>query len=149
MQEQWEDAPFNRILIVTHVEIAEPLRGQDLGLWLVAEVIARMSSPIDTLVLLYPDPAAPRVSAVAEVTGAEALMRYWQRCGLVPIGHRPQFLGATTAYSYLARARTALRSVNDVRITVPASLIGQELPDDLRHTIMTNLEPVGLRLVRD
>lgn len=149
VQEQWEDAPFNRILIVTHVEIAEPLRGQDLGLWLVAEVIARMSSPIDTLVLLYPDPAAPRVSAVAEVTGAEALMRYWQRCGLVPIGHRPQFLGATTAYSYLARARTALRSVNDVRITVPASLIGQELPDDLRHTIMTNLEPVGLRLVRD
>ena len=48
MQEQWEDAPFNRILIVTHVEIAEPLRGQDLGLWLGAEGIARMSSPIAT-----------------------------------------------------------------------------------------------------
>ncbi|MCT7371908.1 hypothetical protein [Mycolicibacterium llatzerense] len=155
VQEQWEDAPFNRVLVITHVEIAEPLRGHALGAWLVADVIARMSSPIDTLVLLYPHPAGPHASSAAELAAAESLSYYWHRCGLVPVEYRPDFLGGTTAYSHIANAREALQKVRDVRVAVPASLIRLESPADPRHTVMPECEPepqarpVGLRLVRD
>ena len=49
--------PFSTVLILMTVLVAEPLRGHDLGAWLAAEVIARMASVTDTLVLLYPHPA--------------------------------------------------------------------------------------------
>ena len=48
VQEQFEDVPFNRVLIVTLVEVAEPLRGNGLGAWLVTELVGRMASPTDT-----------------------------------------------------------------------------------------------------
>lgn len=67
MQDQFEDVPFNRILIVMLVDVAAPLRGHDLGAWLVAELIARMSSPTDTLVLLYPHPVGPQGDPSAEL----------------------------------------------------------------------------------
>ncbi len=148
VQQEFEDAPFNRILIVTRVEVAAPLRGHGLGAWLVAELIARMASPIDTLVLLYPHPAGPHADNVTEMAGAEALWSYWQRCGLAPLGHHPQFLAAATAYTHLLGARDVLRSVGDVRITVPASLIHRESPEDPQRMIIADPEPGGLRLVR-
>jgi hypothetical protein len=56
VQQQFQE-PFNTVLILLTVFVAEPLRGHDLGAWLAAEVIARMASVSDTLVLLYPQPA--------------------------------------------------------------------------------------------
>ncbi len=149
VREQFDDAPFNRVLIVTLVEIAGPLRGHGLGAWLVANLIHRMASPIDTLALLYPPPVGTQLSKGAELAGTRALSRYWQRCGLMPIELQPQFLGSATAYSYLSRARAELRPVADVAITVPRSLIGQEPLADPRHTVTGDPEPVGLRLVRN
>ena len=145
LQEQFEDAPIHRVMIITAVEIAEPLQGLDLEAWLVAEIIARMTSPIDTLVLLHPHGLGPLASSDADPTF------YWQRCGLTPVKHQPHFLCATTAYTHLPNARDTLRPVGDVQITVPASLIRVEQPDSPRHTIMTDPqpEPVCLRLVRD
>ncbi len=49
--------PVNSVLIITAVSIAKALRGNSIGAWLVAEVIARMASATDTLVLMYPPPA--------------------------------------------------------------------------------------------
>lgn len=149
VQQEFEDSPFNRVLIVTRVEVAAPLRGYSLGAWLVAELIARMASPIDTLVLLYPYAAGPQTSNVAEMAGAEALWSYWQRCGLAPMEQQPQFLAAATAYTHLSRAREALRPIGDVRIAVPASLIRRESHERPQRMFIAAPEPGGLRLVRD
>jgi GNAT superfamily N-acetyltransferase len=150
VQEQFPDATFNRALIVTDVEIAAPLRGNGLGAWLVAELVERIASPTDTLVLLHPSPAEPPPSRDAELAAARALSRYWQQFGLSPIEHHPEFLGAATAYAHLARARDALRALDEVVFPVPQALIGRERPTEPRHTVIAD-EPhqhVGLRLVR-
>lgn len=143
LRQQFEDAPINRVMIITAVEIAEPLREHDLEAWLVAEIIARMSSPIDILVLLHPHSLDPQAGSASEFAS------YWQRCGLTPVDHHPQFLCATTAYTHLPNAREALRYVSDIEVTVPASIVRVEQPEELRHTVMTDAEPAGLRLVRD
>lgn len=148
VQEQFEDVPFNRILIVTVVEVSEPLRGNGLGAWVVADVIGRMASPIDTLVLLRPAPLGPQPSKAAELAGIRALSRYWQLYGLAPIKHVPDVLGAATAYSHLSRAREALRALENEVMAVPQSAITVEEPAQPRHTVVSDPEPVGLRLVR-
>ncbi|OKH72787.1 hypothetical protein EB73_08345 [Mycobacterium sp. SWH-M3] len=149
VQGQFEDSAFNRILIITLVEIASPLRGYDLGAWLVAEVIDRMASPLDTLVLLYPYPVGDQADDAVEVAGVAALTRYWQRVGLVPVGEG--FLGQATAYRYLQDARAGLKGVAEVRVTVPAELIRDEPADAYpRRVVIDGAGPQqGLRLVRD
>lgn len=150
VQEQFEDSPFNRILIITLVEIAGPLRGHGLGAWLVAEVIDRMASPLDTLVLLYPHPVGEQADDAAEAASVEALSRYWQRVGLQPVGEG--FLGQATAYRYLPDARARLKGAADVHIAVPAALIQEQVADDRypRHMVIDGAGPQqGLRLVRD
>lgn len=146
VQEQFEDSAFNRILIITLVEIASPLRGHDLGAWLVAELIDRMASPLDTLVLLYPHPVGEN-RIIGLFAGVEALSRYWQRVGLVPVGDG--FLGQATAYRYLQDARAGLKGVAEVHVTVPAELIREEPADAYpRHVVVDGAGPrQGLRLV--
>lgn len=149
VQEQFDDSPFNRILIITLVEVAGPLRGHDLGAWLVAEVISRMASPIDTLVLLYPHPIGDQADDAAEAAGVAALTRHWQRVGLQPVGEG--FLGQATAYRYLSDARARLKGVAGLHITVPSERIREETPDAYpRHVVVDGAGPQqGLRLVRD
>lgn len=149
VQEQFEDSAFNRILIITLVEIAEPLRGHGLGAWLVAEVIDRMSSPLDTLVLLNPHPLGDQIDDATEAAAVEALTRHWQRVGLQPVGEG--FLGQATAYRYLSDARARLKGVAKVHITLPAELIREETPDVYpRHEVIDGAGlQQGLRLVRD
>jgi hypothetical protein len=150
VQEQFENETFNRILIVTTVEVAEPLRRNGLGAWILAELVERMASPTDTLVLLHPAPAEPPASKAAELAAKQALSWYWQQFGPKPIKHQPEFLGAATAYGHLQRARDAFRALDEVVFPVPRSLIGVERPAQPRHTLVAEVpEPVGLRLVRD
>lgn len=149
VEEQFTDATVNRVLIVALVEVAEPLRGNALGAWLVTELVERIASPTDTLVLLHPVPAGPQPSKTAELAAARSLSRYWQQFGLSPIKDQPEFLGAATGYGHLSRARDALRALDAVVLPVPRSLIGVERPAEPRHTIVTDPEPVGLRLVRN
>lgn len=148
VQEQFLDVPFNRVLIVCEVEVAEPLRGNGLGPWLVTELVERIASPTDTLVLLHPVPVGPQPNKTAERTAARSLSRYWQQFGLAPITHQPEFLGAATGYGHLSRARDALRALENVVIPVSREAIGVERPAEPRHTIVADPEPVGLRLVR-
>ncbi len=151
VQDQFDDAPFNRILIITEVTVAAPLRGHHLGAWLVSDVIDRMASPTDSLVLLYPHPLGADTDPATTAAAVKSLSTYWQRVGLVPIEDAPEFLGQATAYSHLPRARAALRAVADVEITVPASQIYEEKPDALRHAVVDEAEsdPQRLRIVRD
>jgi hypothetical protein len=133
--------PFNRALIVTMAFVAHPLRGHDLGAWLVAEVIARMAGAADTLVLLYPSPADAQTGDTAELEAVSALTRYWQRAGLMPIDGHPGFLGQSTAYTTLPEARRALRVVEDVQISVPTSQIVEDQPPSWnmpRHMIIAD-----------
>ncbi|MEX3769384.1 GNAT family N-acetyltransferase [Mycolicibacterium fortuitum] len=151
VQEQFDDAPFNRILIITLVTVGPSLRRHGLGAWLVAELIDRMASPTDTLVLLYPYPVGPQTDKASELAAVNALSSYWQRVGLQPIAAQPQILGQATAYSHLPNARAELNAATaHVKITVPTSQIHAEQPDAYpRHTAITNPEPQRLRLVRD
>lgn len=149
VRDQFEDEWFNRVLIVTLVDVAAPLRGHRLGAWLVAEVIARMASPVDSLVLLYPSPVGPQASSEAEAAGVRALVTYWQRLGLVPVEDQPQFLCAATAYSHLSRARAALRAVGEVKVAVPRSLIVEAPRDEARHMVVAAPDLGRLRLVQD
>ena len=148
VQEQFEDSAFNQILIITLVEIAAPLRGHDLGAWLIAEVIDQMASPLGTLVLLYPHPVGEQAEGAAEAASVKALSQYWQRVGLQPVGDG--FLGQVTVYRYLSAARAGLTDVEDVRITVPAELIDETPSAYLRHEVIDGAGPQqGLRLGRD
>ena len=117
VQDQFQE-PFNTVLILLTVLVAEPLRGHDLGTWLAAEVIARMASVSDTLVLLYPLPAGETPEDVSEIQAIDGLNRYWRQAGLVPIDRHPGFLGQSTAYTSLPAARCALQYVEDVQLPV-------------------------------
>ena len=117
VQDQFHE-PFNTVLILLTVFVAKPLRGHDLGAWLAAEVIARMASVTDTLVLLYPHPAGETPEDVSEIQAIDALNRYWRKAGLVPIDEHPGFLGQSTAYTALPDARCELQHVQDVQIPV-------------------------------
>jgi hypothetical protein len=59
VQDQFEE-PFNSVLILLTVFVAEPLRGHDLGAWMVAEVISRMASAQPSLEL----PGRERVKVI-------------------------------------------------------------------------------------
>jgi hypothetical protein len=115
VQDKFEE-PFNSVLILLTVFVAEPLRGHDLGAWMAAEVISRMASATDTLVLLYPHPAGETPENVSEIEAIDALNRYWRKVGLVQIDDHPGFLGQSTAFTALPEARRALRHVEDVEI---------------------------------
>lgn len=128
--------PFNRVLIVTMVFVAEPVRGHDLGAWLVAEVIARMAGAIDTLILLYPFPAVAPTGDADELAAVAALSAYWLRAGLRPIEGHPRFLGNSTAYTHLAAARDELQAVEQVHVQVArAQIIDHEPAATSRHTL--------------
>lgn len=128
--DEFSDAmPFNRILIITEVSIAEPVRGHDLGAYLVAELIPQLAGEIDTLVLMYPFPDVHQTEDAAELEAVNKLTNYWQRAGLAPIEAHPEFLGQSTAYTALPAARRALlQRVEHLVIAVPEDLLTIELP---------------------
>ncbi|WP_157896329.1 hypothetical protein [Mycobacteroides chelonae] len=127
VQEQFSDAmPFNRILLVTMVLVAEQLRGQDLGVWLVSEVIGRMAGAIDTLVLLYPYPAVHPTGDPIELAAVNRLAEYWRRTGMEHIEACPEFLGQSTAYTSLPEARRALSGVEELQISVAGNQLSDE-----------------------
>lgn len=97
--------PVNSVLIVTAVYVATALRGNSIGAWLVAEVIARMASATDTLILMYPHPLGHSADDVSDLEAVEKLTRYWQRVGLNPIDSHPGFLAQSTAFATLRERR--------------------------------------------
>lgn len=136
---QFDGELFNRVVIITRVFVAEPVRGHNLGAWAVSEVAERMASPSDTLVLLYPFWIVDRSGDFDELAAVEALTKYWGRCGLVPIDAHPQFLGQSTSYNDLPQARSALAEVRDLRLAIPAEQVN-ERPSSPQRTLVSDDE---------
>lgn len=110
--------PFNSVLILLTAFIAEPLRGHDLGAWMAAEVISRMASATDTLVLLYPHPAGKPPEGISEAAAIAALDQHWRKLGVEPIDNASGILGQSTAVTALPEARSRLSYVEDLQISV-------------------------------
>lgn len=125
--EQFSELPFNRVLILMNAQIAGPVRGHNLGAWMAAEVIARMASATDTLVLAYPHPAGPPFDGTTEEQAVQKLRRHWMQVGLTPIDDHPHVMGQSTAYAVLDAARAQLGCEH---LEVPVDLSHGELRAD-------------------
>lgn len=125
--EQFSALPFNSVLILMNARIARPVRGHNLGTWMAAEVIARMASATDTLVLAYPHPAGPPFDGTTEERAVQKLRRHWMQVGLTPIDEYPHVLGQSTAYAVLNSARAQLSCEH---LEVPVDLCHEELRVD-------------------
>ena len=119
MQEQFHAMPIDTALIVVDVFVAEPLRGNHLGPWMVADVVYRMLPSTSGIVVLSPDPATDDDDVtVTNLFALEKLTNHWARAGLDPIATMPEFLGQSTAYTALTPARATLAGVAEKTITV-------------------------------
>ncbi|WP_433664712.1 hypothetical protein ACQPW1_22730 [Nocardia sp. CA-128927] len=56
VQQQFDATPVNDIIIVLSAELAPPVRGHQLGAWMISEITARMLSSHDGMVLVSPVP---------------------------------------------------------------------------------------------
>jgi len=125
--EQFSELPFNSVLILMNARIAQPVRGHNLGAWMAAEIIARMASATDTLVLAYPHPAGPPFDGTTEERAVRKLRRHWMKIGLTPIDEYPHVMGQSTAYAVLNAARAQLSCEH---LEVPVDLSHEELRVD-------------------
>ncbi|MGB8405907.1 MAG: hypothetical protein WCE30_17745 [Mycobacterium sp.] len=121
VDDQFEDTPFNNALLILDTHIEPPLRGHNLGAWMVAEVIARMAPVVDTLVALYPHPTPIPDDYSTHLGAIAALDAYWRTIGVIPLHGDPRILGHTTAYDTLSNARQALADVRDSVLRLPAT----------------------------
>jgi len=110
IQDQFE-APLFGVLALEVAEIASPFRGRGLGVWLAAEVIARLAPYPGTLVLGYPQHFGPPFPGVSSAAAVRKLRRHWRRVGLEPLRGAPQLLGQSTDRRCFDRARARARSV--------------------------------------
>ena len=122
------------VLIPNITFVTEPLRGHDLGLWLVAETIHRMLPTGIVLMWPYPvlttgsilgsdpdaDPDADPVHIAALDSAIGRLSDHFERCGLTPVESAPWALGMSTTFEALEVARSRLGAVR--RTTVSLSL---------------------------
>ncbi|KAF0957394.1 hypothetical protein [Rhodococcus sp. T7] len=124
VEEQFETMTVvtEAVLIPNIAFVTEPLRGHDLGLWLVAETIHRMLPtgmvlmwpyPVldpdpdpDTGVDSEPDAGSAQITALDSAIGR--LADHFGRCGLTPVESAPWALGMSTAFEALPVARSGL-----------------------------------------
>lgn len=132
VQEQFDATPINDVLVVLTADLAPPVRGHQLGAWMISEISDRMLSSHDGLIVLSPVPDETDGRSAAWRRAVERLGRYWRTSGLVPIEAHPEFLGQATAYNALGNARKALAPVANRDITVEV------------QTLMRYNEPLGI-----
>jgi len=132
VEEQYETLTVvtEAVLIPNIAFVTEPLRGHDLGVWLVAETIHRMLPTGIVLMWPYPvlttgsypdaDPDADPVHIAALDSAIGRLSDHFGRCGLTPIESAPWALGMSTTFEALPVARSRLGAVR--RTTVSLSL---------------------------
>ena len=120
IEEQYETliAPTEVVLVPNIAFVTEPLRGHDLGAWLVAETIHRMLPA--GIVLMWPYPVESSGSAeVEELDRAIGrLSRYFQSCGLTPVESAPWALGMSTVFDALTEARARLGAVRGTSVSI-------------------------------
>ncbi|MFD9669749.1 hypothetical protein ACFWAY_50780 [Rhodococcus sp. NPDC059968] len=107
------------VLVPNIAFVTEPLRGHNLGAWLVAETIHRMLPA--GIVLMWPYPMAssdsPQIDALD--SAITRLSDHFQLCGLTPVESAPWALGMSTAFVALGDARSQLSSVRGTSVSIP------------------------------
>ncbi|WP_067837326.1 hypothetical protein [Nocardia lijiangensis] len=119
--QEFDATPINYVVVVLHAEVVPPLRGHQLGAWMLTEIAYRMLSSHDGLIVLSPTPDDADPTSLAGQRATRRLSGYWRSCGLVPIPTHPGFLAQASAYTALGAARRALTSVADHQITLTAA----------------------------
>jgi hypothetical protein len=124
VEEQYETlAVITEVVLIPNVALViEPLRGHDLGAWLVAETIHRMLPT--GMVLMWPYPVLPDPdpdadpAQIAELDYAIGrLSDHFGRCGLTPVESAPWALGMSTAFEALPAARSRLGAVRNTMVS--------------------------------
>ncbi|WP_157124326.1 hypothetical protein [Nocardia pseudovaccinii] len=123
VQQQFEATPINDVLVVLTAQLAPPVRGHQLGAWMISQISDRMLSSHDGLIVLSPISDQTDGTSTVGRRARQRLDRYWRTSGLVPIDAHPEFLGQATAYNALDKARTALAPVAAQDITVAVQAI--------------------------
>lgn len=135
---------INTVILIESVVIAELARGHDLGAWLVSEIVARMSGPLDTLVLMYPFPAVARTGEADELAAVTALTAHWAKAGLTPVPDAPMFLGAATGYAGLGETHERLTAaVDDAEVPVRRALVAS--PDGEHGACLIGAQATEMR----
>ena len=134
VEEQFETVTVvtEAVLIPNIAFVTEPLRGHDLGLWLVAETIHRMLPTGMVLMWPYPvlgtdpdpdtgvdsDPDADSAQITALDSAIGRLADHFGRCGLTPVESAPWALGMSTAFEALPVARCQLGVVRSTAVSL-------------------------------
>jgi hypothetical protein len=115
VEEQYETlAVITEVVLIPNIAfVTEPLRGHDLGAWLVAETVHRMLPTGIVLMWPYPvlsdpDPDADPAQIAALDSAIGRLSDHFGRCGLTPVESAPWALGMSTAFEALPVARARL-----------------------------------------
>ncbi|CAG7636763.1 hypothetical protein SIM91_05180 [Rhodococcus opacus] len=125
VEEQYETlAVITEAVLVPNIAfVTEPLRGHDLGAWLVSETIHRMLPT--GIVLMWPYPVLssdPDLDAGAQIAALDSaisrLSDHFGRCGLTPIESAPWALGMSTAFEALPVARSRLGAVRSTTVSL-------------------------------
>ncbi|WP_435592154.1 hypothetical protein [Nocardia sp. bgisy118] len=120
VQEQFDATLINDVVVVLDAQLALPLRGRQLGAWMLSEVAGRMLSSHDGLVVARPIPDDTDPNTHAGRMATERLTQHWRSCGLVPVTGHQEFLAQASAYTALGSARAALDRIADRDITLTA-----------------------------
>ncbi|TQC47018.1 hypothetical protein EEB14_22825 [Rhodococcus sp. WS4] len=134
VEEQYETLTVitEAVLVPNIAFVTEPLRGHDLGAWLVAETIHRMLPTGIVLMWPYPvlstgpgtgpghdpDPDADSAQIAALDSAIGRLSDHFQRCGLTPVESAPWALGMSTAFEALPVARSRLGAVRNTTVSL-------------------------------
>ncbi|SEB67498.1 hypothetical protein [Rhodococcus koreensis] len=132
VEEQFETLTVvtEAVLIPNIAFVTEPLRGHDLGLWLVAETIHRMLPTGMVLTWPYPadctgpdpgpdsDPDADSAQITALDSAIGRLADHFGRCGLTPVESAPWALGMSTTFEALPVARSRLGAVRSTAVSL-------------------------------
>jgi hypothetical protein len=110
--------PINTVVIFRDIHIDPALRGHDLGAWMLSEVIARMATSTDTLVVGRQYPIRLAEDIVSRRRVERSLRPYWRKIGVVPFDGAPEFWVQTTSNDSLQHARTALAGVHGLALQI-------------------------------
>ena len=127
---QFDATPIDFVVIVLDLFVAEPLRGHQLGAWMVADLAYHLVPSTTGLLLLSPWwPDSESEITTAEIFAVEKLTNYWTQVGLESLIAHPAILGQSTAYNALPDARAQLATVANtaIAVTVDALNSGTEL----------------------
>ncbi len=129
VQDQFGAEPVNNALLILSTQVLDPLGGNELDAWMVAQLIHRMLPSHDGLALFCPSPTDLPAEPIQQLEALENLSMYWRNTvGFEAITDHPGMLGQSTAYVHLQDARAALGKPGPIPVPVTGLERSPELP---------------------